>query len=180
MRFILFSMTFFLALSGRAASAAGPGEGDCSAQFIHDIKIVQHCSETGVCTVKKKSPVTFAGVLTCGDPWGQLFRVCFKTDECIDGKATERKTIEGDSLFSSILANPKSFGGLPKKIAITMSWGQSVLPNQLIVFGVDKSPFSELLFGDTGSASLIEDSQNKGEFPSKLFFRKPNSQPPTE
>ena len=92
-------------------------------------------------------------------------RLCF-AEGCIDGRATLRQTADGDILVSSIINNTSQFGKYPKKMATSLMLDQlnEIFPNQIVIFGSDNAPFTELAFGEQASASLVgpEPFKSKG------------------
>lgn len=156
-------------------SAAQPGEGDCSSEFIHDFTGAQRCTSHGVCTAHRPVTIEFAGVLTCGAPWGDLFRICFANGNCVDGKATFRSTLDGDKLYTSILKNPQRLGGYPDKFSATLSLSSfGNFPDQLVLFLPGTDPQTELLFGEKAVASFVAQAR-KGKHKQNLarFLKKP-------
>ena len=155
--------------------AQDPGEGDCSSEFIYNITKIEKCDEAGKCNSRTTSKVELAGVLSCVAPWGEFYRVCFKNAACLDGKVTSRRTAEGDVIYTSIISNPTGVGAYPKKFAVVMTTHMNALPSQLIVMGSDTKRFTELLFGEAGSASLMGKSARtkKGRISHPAFSKKP-------
>ena len=172
MKSFLAVLVLMLCISnGRAQE---PGEGDCSSEFIHKITKVQKCDGAGRCNSRNHSKLTFAGILSCGAPWGEFYRVCFEGHACVVGKVSMRKTSEGDVIYTSILNNPSGHGGYPKKFAVIMSTHMRTLPTQLVLMGADTNSFTELLFGELDVASLTgKSAKNKNTAIPPAFFRRP-------
>lgn len=144
-----------LSQAALAQAAGDPGEGDCSVAMIHDIRSAQRCSETGRCKASKPK-VQVAAFLSCQPPWGNLMRLCF-AEGCIDGKATVRRTVDGDEMVASIINNPKRYGGYPAKMATSLMVRglDTPFPYQIVIFGGSPTPFTELAFGEFGAASFV-------------------------
>ena len=156
------------------ASAAEPGEGDCSSQFLHNFTHVQTCTEAGSCVARKTTTIDLTGILSCGKPWGQIFRVCFTSGGCIDGKPTVRTTVDGDALFTSILNNPNGLGAYPIKFEAVMSVSTNAFPNQLVLFVANAKPYTELLFGEPGSVGFVAQAlKSKDKARMSAFLAKP-------
>jgi hypothetical protein len=177
MKRIVIAITLSASMTG--AYAAQPGEGDCASEFIYEFTGIQSCTSSGKCTARTTSTIALVGVLSCGAPWGQLFRVCFNSGECIDGKSSERFTADGDYFYTSILQNPKTLGAYPKKFAAVMSRSPfGNFPDQVVLFVAGKVPSTELLFGEVGAASFVPKSTgNLTTEKMKRFLARPKLAP---
>lgn len=135
---------------------SAPGEGDCSAEFIHDFSSARRCSEKGSCRARQPT-LRAAVLLKCGQPWGDILRLCFDR-ACVDGRATERRVAQSGRLVSSIIANPERLGGYPKRVAASVMLGPAgtPFPNQVTLFAADAAPFTDLVFGKYDTARLSD------------------------
>lgn len=177
MKSILFAIWIYTIATG--VFAAGQNEGDCSVVYQYNFTGAQRCTDAGLCSSHASPALSFAGVLFCGPPWGDIFRVCFQSGQCTDGKVSVRSTTNGDEFFTSILSNPKKWGAFPKKFTMVMSYSVvENFPNQLVMWGEDPQRYTELFFGEFSSASLTDKGLKAKANPGLLeFLARPKATP---